>query len=103
MVSATVGTCVGTPTRVPSKATSSVPASAAGRTVFVADRLNWKNGMSALPLSPAEKTSSSEDRTTPTAPAAAALFARATEPHANSIGHSSQTIFPATAAASPTV
>lgn len=65
--------------------------------------MNWNIGTVALPAIPAPKCSTEDDSSTPVAPAACALLARAAEPQArveSLSSHSSQTNLPAAAALS---
>src|SRR4051794_37741552 len=83
---------------VPYRRTCSVPAVSDARGGAVAEPVNWNIGIAALPAIPALKCSKVDDRSTPLAPAAWALFARTAEPHArveSLSSHSSQTNLPA--------
>ncbi len=93
------------PVSAPSKVTSRVPASAAGRSLSVPAFGTWKTGISLSPVIPAPKTSRLEVKIEPIAPAAFTLPDRPTEPQrrvASLSSHSSQATLPATNAASST-
>src|SRR4051794_38539743 len=90
----------------PSKVTSSVPASTAGVSRSVCALGSWITGMTLLPVMPAAKTSKFEVKIAPTAPAAATLAERATDPHwrvASLSSQYSQATLSLTAAASVSV